>query len=85
MKTKTQLPDLCYGLLETEMRNPSLKTVTPIIIKRGEKGYYRTNWDWNKEHAIAALADCNAGLGVTPDVAKDMMGQSMFGWRRGES
>lgn len=69
---------LCYGLLETEMLNPFLTHVTPIIIKEGEKGYYRTNWSWIKEYAREALDSCNTRLGITKEESYKMMIRSMF-------
>ncbi len=83
MKTKTitEFPESCYGLLDLELADPSFKTVTPIIIKRGETGYYPTNWSWNKgPHLVEALNKCNAKLGVDPETAERMKGHSMFGW-----
>jgi hypothetical protein len=77
----TELPELCYGLLDIELADPSFTAVTPIVIKRGETGYYLTDWSWNKgPHLIEALNHCNAKLGVNPETAERMKAHSMFGW-----
>jgi len=77
---KTPLPEVCYGLLDIEMADPSVKEVTPIIIKRGETGYYKTDWTWQKEYAKECLDKKNKSLGVGPETAELMQGYSMFGW-----
>jgi hypothetical protein len=81
MKNKNLIvPELCYGLLDSEMLDPTVKQVIPIIIKRAEKGYYLTDWKWSKEFAAEARDQKNAALGVTPELAEKMLVWSMFGW-----
>lgn len=64
------LPDMCYGLL------PSDNSV--IIIKKGEKGYYRTDYGIpeNPEEFVAKM---NEKLGVTPEQRMVMELRSMSG------
>jgi hypothetical protein len=64
------LPELCYALLETEKR--------AIIIKRGEKGYYQT--DWPDGYTQEMIDNLNQRLGVTKAQAEAMHVGSMFGW-----
>ncbi len=64
------LPDMCYGLL------PSDNSV--IIIKKGEKGYYKTDYGIpeNPEEFVAKM---NEKLGVTPEQRMVMELRSMSG------
>jgi len=71
-------PRTAYALLPTEMLNPTLTHVTPIIVKEGEPGYWRTDWSWRKEFAEAARDQANERLGLTPDEAEQVMISSMF-------
>ena len=76
------MPDLtnrrfCYGLLPSEMDDPFIKEVTPIIIVEDEKGYWQTDWKWKKEHARDALNLQNAKLGIDPKLADFLMARSM--------
>ena len=78
-----ELPDMCYGVL------PSDNSI--IIIKKGERGYFLTNKDY--ERAYANIIDwnlrndkaneicdkLNAELGVTPDQRFTMEIRSMNG------
>ena len=78
-----ELPDMCYGVL------PSDNSI--IIIKKGERGYFLTNKDY--ERAYADIIDwnlrndkadeicnkLNAELGVTPDQRFTMEIRSMNG------
>lgn len=75
----SQLPELCYGFLPSD-RISDTPTISPIIIKRGESGYYQTDYAWNREHAEAALKKCNEGLGVSVEIADLMMVRSMSQW-----
>lgn len=79
MKTLA-IHDFCYGLLEIEMQDTRLTHVTPVIIKIGEQGYYKTDWSWRKDAARAALDATNAKLGITQPEALQMEGYAMFGW-----
>ena len=80
-----KLPELCYGILNS--------TNEIIILKRGEKGYYPTDYNpaktFNKkfknftEARKAAETWCNElneGLGVTKAQRKAMEVGSMFGF-----
>ena len=65
---KSELPELCY--------------VEPIeieylgIVKRGEKGYYLTDFKkWP-----GAADEMNKKMGVTKPQAKAMLHGSLFGW-----
>ncbi len=78
--SKEQLAEVfCYGLLPSEMADPSRKKVTPIIIEAGKYGYHLTDWEWTKEYAQSALDTINARLGITPDMADRLMLASMGG------
>ncbi len=82
MKEVTKLPEFCYYLLPTDMADTSKKNISPVIIKRGEKGYYQTDYNWNKEFAQKAADDLNLRLGATPEIVQDMVLKSMFHWKR---
>lgn len=70
MKT---LPELCYSVLGT--------TGELIIIKKGESGYYRTNYSTNDKAENMKLKDYyNNRLGVTHVEETCMKMGSMFGW-----
>jgi len=71
-------PRIAYALLPSEMANPSITTVTPIMVKEGESGYWPTNWKWRKQFAEQALANMNAKLGLTPEEADAIFTQSLF-------
>lgn len=64
MKTQ-ELPRRCYARL------PS--TGEPILILRGERGYWTINLDLDPDAM-------NAMLGVTPAQREAMLTGSMFGW-----
>lgn len=67
------LPELCFSVL----RN----TGELICIKRGESGYYPSDWDTGDPAANRELADYhNQRLGVTDAQRKAMEAGSMFGW-----
>ncbi len=67
------LPELCFSIL----RN----TGALICIKRGESGYYPSDWDTGDPVQNRELADYNnQQLGVTDAQRKAMETGSMFGW-----
>ncbi len=67
------LPELCFSIL----RN----TGALICIKRGESGYYPSDWDTGDPAQNRELADYNnQQLGVTTAQRKAMEAGSMFGW-----
>ena len=70
---RSDLPEVCYSIL------PSTGDV--IIIKRGESGYYRSEYStedkaFNREFAN----DRNANLGVSKAQVEAMLAGSMYGW-----
>lgn len=70
----TRLPELCYSVLNT--------TNEIIVVKRGETGYYRTDYEPAKDRK-AAEEWCdllNEQLGVTKPQRKAMEVGSMWGW-----
>jgi hypothetical protein len=70
MKT---LPDFCYSVVNT--------TGELIIIKKGESGYYRTDYSTsNKGENIELKNLYNERLGVTALEENCMKVGSMFGW-----
>ena len=67
------LPELCFSVL------PS--TGELICIKRGESGYYRSDWSTDDRDRNRELADFNNGkLGVTQAQRLAMETGSMYGW-----
>ena len=67
------LPDMCYGLL------PSDKSI--IIIKKGENGYYETDFD-DIEDTEEFVNRENSKMGVTPEQRMVMELRSMSGnWK----
>ncbi len=67
------LPEMCFSIL------PGAGTL--ICIKRGESGYYRSDWDTGDPVQNRELADYNnQELGVTAAQRKAMEAGSMFGW-----
>jgi len=67
------LPDLCFSTL------PS--TGDLICIKKGEKGYYPSDWNTDNPERNAELADYNnERLGVTAAQRQAMECGSMHGW-----
>lgn len=69
-----RLPELCYGVLNT--------TNELIIIKRGETGYYPTNYVPAEDYETAEKwCDIfNEQLGITKFQRQAMEMGSMFGW-----
>ena len=70
---KHDLPEFCYSTM------PSSGDI--VIIKNGEKGYYRCEYttsdaEYNREYA----RDANIRLGVTRTQEEAMLGGSMCGW-----
>lgn len=66
----SKLPELCYDVNDV--------TGEPIVLKRGEVGYYATGWP--AAHAEEVVASKNAGLGVTPEQRQAMKAGSIFGF-----
>ena len=67
------LPEMCFSVLPD--------TGQLICIKRGESGYYPSDWNTNdKERNIQIADDANESLGVTPEQRQAMEVGSMFGW-----
>ena len=70
---RESLPEQCYSLL------PGSNDV--IIIKRNEKGYYKTDIPAaSKEDARTLVDEYNGKLGVTKAQEEAMKTGSMFGW-----
>lgn len=70
----TKLPDLCYGVLNT--------THEIIVIKKGESGYYRTDYPAAKTRDAAEewCDELNEKMDITKAQRKAMECGSMFGW-----
>ena len=70
------LPEACYSIAKTS--NP----LALIIIKRGESGYYKTDFPnaSSKEAAEQWRDEMNERLGVTKAQRKAMEVGSMFDW-----
>ena len=67
------LPELCFSTI--------LTTGELICIKRGETGYYPSDWDTGDKERNVELADqLNEQLGVTMWQRKAMEVGSMCGW-----
>lgn len=67
------LPELCFSTLPG--------TGELICIKRGESGYYPSDWNTSsREHNRQIADEQNQRLGVTPAQKEAMMCGSMFGW-----
>lgn len=69
-----KLPDMCWGVLAT--------TNEIIIVKKGEKGYYKTDYPAAKSREAAEewCNELNDRMGITKNVRKAMESGSMFGW-----
>ena len=67
------LPEMCFSVLPD--------TGALICIKRGESGYYPSDWSTgDKERNIQIRDDANESMGVTDAQRKAMEAGSMFGW-----
>lgn len=67
------LPELCFSVLAS--------TGDLICIKRGENGYYPSDWNTDRKERNQELADYNnERLGVTDAQRQAMECGSMFGW-----
>ena len=67
------LPELCFSILKT--------TGQLICIKRGESGYYPSDWDTGDRERNVELADeLNENLGVSPVQRQAMEIGSLAGW-----
>jgi hypothetical protein len=76
--TESNLPNLCYVVVRGAEPGKRIG-----VIKRGEKGYYLTDYDTktaSTEIVAQFVAEQNKKLGVEPDVAMTMEIGSMFGW-----
>lgn len=72
-KVAAGLPELCFSTLRT--------TGQLICIKRGESGYYPSDWDTGDKEKNVELADeLNEEMGVTPAQRRAMEIGSMAGW-----
>ena len=68
------LPELCFSVLPD--------TGELICIKRGESGYYRSDWNTKSRGENEDLANYNnEKLGVTPAQRRAMEVGSMYGWQ----
>ena len=67
------LPEHCCSIL------PS--TGELIVIKRGERGYYRSEWNTDSREENKNIADfTNSRMGITPAQLEAMVCGSMCGW-----
>lgn len=72
-KLAAGLPEMCFSVLPD--------TGALICIKRGESGYYPSDWNTSdKERNLQIRDDANESLGVTDAQRQAMEVGSMFGW-----
>lgn len=69
---RSSLPQQCYGVLS--------ETGEIVILKKGENGYYKTDFPASKEAAPELAEKYNAKLGVSKAQAAAMLAGSLFGW-----
>jgi uncharacterized ParB-like nuclease family protein len=67
-----KLPELCYTDVATED--------VVCIIKKGETGYYRTDWRLSPNDRKGHIDELNAKLKLTPQQVLAMQIGSLVGW-----
>ena len=71
---RSSLPEQCYVFLET--------TSEIGIVKKGEKGYYRTDLaTGNRDDNREVVNEANKRAGLTQGQVQAMLSGSMFGWQ----
>ena len=67
----------CYFIMETERDEQG--NFIPCIAKEGESGFWRTDWQWGKDKALAqeCADDMNEKLGLTKTQAMIIQLRSM--------
>jgi len=68
----SKLPELCYTV--------AIGEASLGIIKRGESGFYRSDYLIGNQDPGTFAAEMNAKLGVTQGDVSAMVAGSMFGW-----